>query len=113
MASSNKTILITGAGGFIGCHIVKIFAKHKWKVYALIHRSLPEEFKTMANVEIIKGSVTDEDITKKILSAVGERPDVVLHAAALASDVGADKIYKKLNFESPFKLFYQKITFAS
>jgi nucleoside-diphosphate-sugar epimerase len=100
MESSNKTILITGGGGFIGHHIVRIFAKHNWKVYVLIHRFLPEEFKAMPNVEIIKGSITDEDITKKILSVTGGRPPIVLHAAALASDVGTDKIYKKLNFNS-------------
>ncbi len=99
MASSN-TVLITGAGGFIGHHIVREFAKHQWTVYALIHRQLPEELKQLPNVHLIKGSVTAPDIISQITTAIGGRPEVVVHAAGLASDVGADRIYKALNFES-------------
>ena len=99
MASSN-TVLVTGAGGFIGHHIVREFAKHQWTVYALIHRQLPEELKQLPNVHIIKGSVTDPDIISQVTAAMGGRPDVVVHAAGLAADVGADRIYKALNFES-------------
>ncbi len=99
MESSN-TVLITGAGGFIGHHIVREFAKHNWTVYALIHRQLPEELNHLPNVHIIKGSVTDGDILSKITPIIGQRPEVVVHAAGLAADVGADRIYKALNFES-------------
>ncbi len=98
--SSSNTVLITGAGGFIGHHIVREFAKHQWTVYALIHRQLPEEFKQLPNVHIIKGSVTSPDIIDQVTKAMGGRPEVVVHAAGLAADVGADRIYKALNFES-------------
>ena len=99
MASSN-TVLITGAGGFIGHHIVREFAKHQWTVYALIHRQLPEEFKQLPNVHIIPGSVTSPDIISQITTVMGGRPEVVVHAAGLAADVGPDRIYKALNFDS-------------
>ncbi len=95
-----NTVLITGAGGFIGHHIVREFAKHHWTVYALIHRQLPEELKQLPNVHIIKGSVTAPDIITQITTAMGGRPEIVVHAAGLAADVGADRIYKALNFES-------------
>ena len=97
---SSKIVLITGAGGFIGHHIVREFAKHQWTVYALIHRQLPEEFKQLPNVHIIRGSIMSPDIISQITTAIGGRPEVVVHAAGLASDVGADRIYKALNFES-------------
>lgn len=96
----SNTVLITGAGGFIGHHIVREFANHHWTVYALIHRQLPEEFKQLSNVHIIKGSVTAPDIINQITTAMGGRPEVVVHAAGLAADVGPDHIYKVLNFES-------------
>lgn len=99
MVSSN-TVLITGAGGFIGHHIVREFAKHNWTVYALIHRQLPPELDRFPNVHIIKGSITDKDILTKITTVIGQRPEVVVHAAGLASDVGPDCLYKALNFES-------------
>ena len=99
MLSSNK-VLITGAGGFIGHHIVREFTKHNWNVYALIHNHFPSEFNNLPNVRIIKGSITDKDIVNKIIAVIGQKPDIVVHAAGLASDVGADHIYKTLNFES-------------
>lgn len=99
MAASN-TVLITGAGGFIGHHIVREFAKHHWTVYALIHRQLPQEFNQLPNVHIIKGSITDKDILTQITTTIGERPEVVVHAAGLAADTGTERIYKALNFES-------------
>lgn len=97
---SSHTVLITGAGGFIGHHIVREFVKHHWTVYALIHRQLPEELKQLPNVHIIKGSVTSQDIISQITTAMGGRPEVVVHAAGLAADVGPDRIYKAINFET-------------
>ncbi|WP_424245954.1 nucleoside-diphosphate-sugar epimerase [Elusimicrobium posterum] len=96
----NKTVLITGAGGFIGHHIVRVFSIHGARVYALIHKNLPPEFETMQNVTVIKGSISAPGILADILNQIGGAPDIVVHAAGLASDVGADKIYKELNYES-------------
>ncbi len=72
--SLSKTVLITGAGGFIGHHIVREFAKHNWTVYALIHRQLPEELKQLSNVHIIQGSMTAPDIMSQITTAMGDGP---------------------------------------
>ena len=69
-------------------------------VYALIHRQLPEEFNKLPNVHIIQGSITEKDILTKITAAIGRRPDIVVHAAGLAADVGPDAAYKVINFES-------------
>ncbi len=100
MDLSNKTVLITGAGGFIGQHIVEIFTKHHWKVYALIHNNLPEKFLQNSNIEIIKGDILSENILSEIIKIIGKQPEIVVHAAGLASDVGNDEVYKKINFES-------------
>lgn len=108
MKSSNKTVLITGAGGFIGRHITLLFAHHGWKIYALIHRNLPKEFEDFENIEIIRGDILNRNISDKITV----KPEIVIHSAGLASDIGMDEIYRKLNFEAvkvfaklPFKKF--------
>ena len=36
-------VLVTGAGGFIGGHIVRRFAAEGWKVSGLVHRRQPKE----------------------------------------------------------------------
>lgn len=96
IAFTNKHVLITGAGGFIGLHIVKIFAKHNWKITAIVHKNIPDELKEMNNVEVIQADITDEHIFSKII----QKPDIVVHVAGLASDIGPDSLFKKINFET-------------
>ncbi len=95
MDSSNKTVLVTGAGGFIGLNVVKEYVKAGWTVYALVHNNIPEELKTLENVNIVKGDVTDETSVKSLSLNV----DVIAHVAGLASDIGSDKVFKKINFK--------------
>lgn len=96
MDTLNKHVLITGAGGFIGMHVVRIFAKHNWKITAIVHINIPDELKKISNVEIIQADITNENDISKIL----QDPDVVVHVAGLASDIGSDTFFKKINFEA-------------
>lgn len=96
MQSSNKTVLITGAGGFIGMNAVKAFSDRNFRVLALVHKNIPQKLTEMPDVEIIQGDVTDiNSFLYKI-----ERPDIIVHAAGLASDIGSDEKFRKINFES-------------
>lgn len=90
-----KTVLVTGAGGFIGLNTVKEYLHAGWHVFALVHRNIPEELKNMDNVEIIQGDVTSENFVTSLNIEV----DVVAHIAGLASDIGKDEIFRKINFE--------------
>ena len=107
-----KTVLVTGAGGFIGLNTVKMYVKYGFKVYALVHNHMPEELKTLNNVEIIKGDVTDENFMKQF----DMKFDVIAHVAGLASDIGSDEKFKKINF-TPItylsKLPKEKIIYVS
>lgn len=95
MGSSNKTVLVTGAAGFIGLNIVKAYASRNWNVYALVHKNIPDELRDMRNVQIIQGDVTETMPQADV--------DIVVHAAGLASDIGKDEVFRKINFE-PVKL---------
>ena len=90
-----KTVLVTGAGGFIGLNTVKEYVNAGWQVYALVHKNIPEELRNMANVEIIQGDVTSESFVNSLNLNV----DVVAHIAGLASDIGKDEVFRKINFE--------------
>lgn len=90
-----KSVLVTGAAGFIGLNVVKEYVKYGWKVYALVHNRMPEELLQLENVEIVRGDVTDESFMMNFYKQV----DVVAHVAGLAKDIGPDKTFRKINFE--------------
>lgn len=82
-----KRALVTGAGGFIGSHLVEQLGKHGAKVRAMLHYdSRPGagnlEFaspETLSGVEVIAGDVSDPYFMRQAVQAV----DVVFHLAAL------------------------------
>ena len=90
-----KTVLVTGAGGFIGLNVVEAYSNYGWKVYALVHKNVPEQLKRMENVEIIYGDVTNAKLMLQYKNSV----DVVAHVAGLASDIGSDEKFKQLNYK--------------
>ena len=90
-----KTVLVTGAGGFIGLNVVKMYSEYGWRVFALVHHKIPNELYNINNVEVIQGDVTDE---KFMLQFMG-RIDIVAHVAGLAKDIGSDETFRKLNYE--------------
>lgn len=95
---SDKSVLITGAGGFIGLHAVKMFAQNPhFDVYALVHKNIPEELENINNIKILKADIRDKN---SFMSACGDfRPDIIIHAAGIASDVISDEEALEVNFE--------------
>lgn len=89
MHLSQCKILITGAGGFIGSHLVEELVNRGYSVRAMVHYNsqnrhgnlelLPE--KARKKIEVFSGDVTDMLNVKKAV----EGCDVVFHLAALIS----------------------------
>lgn len=87
MAFENKRILITGAGGFIGSHLVEELAKTAGSVRAMVHYNsagswgnlelLPKDIQDA--IEIFTGDVADPFSVAKAVDGC----DVVFHLAAL------------------------------
>ena len=69
-------VLVTGAGGFIGGHVARRFAAAGWKVTGLVHRRQPKD--PTPGAEYVTGDISD---------------------LGLASDVGPDSLFRKLNYE--------------
>lgn len=84
----------------MGYHIAKIFAARGWETYALVNKTNPPRLAAIPNLRIVKGDLTAPGINEAITAQIGLRPDIVVHAAALASDIGPDKVFKKINFEA-------------
>lgn len=83
----NKRVLVTGAGGFIGSHLVEALVEKGYKVRAFVHYNsfnrwgwldyIDKEIKS--SIEIFAGDVRDPNGVKKSMRNI----DVVFHLAAL------------------------------
>lgn len=88
-----KKVLVTGSAGFIGQNVVKAYVEHGWFVYALVHNNVPKELAQLKNVELLRGDVTNPKIIE------GLQVDVVAHVAGIASDIGSDDKFRRINFK--------------
>lgn len=87
MSLKNKKVLVTGAGGFIGSHLVDKLLKLGIKTTALCkYNSMNSwgwlnhyKIRPNKNLQVILGDIRDENLVDSILSSV----DIVFHLAAL------------------------------
>ena len=61
----------------------------------LVHRRQPKD--PAPGAEYVAGDMSDSSGLRRQVEAIA--PDVIVHAAALASDVGPDSLFRKLNYE--------------
>ena len=82
-----KKVLVTGAGGFIGSHLVEDLVQQGYHVKAFVRYNSRNDWGNLEtlgknifnNIEIISGDITDPFFTDRIVEGV----DTVFHLAAL------------------------------
>jgi NAD dependent epimerase/dehydratase len=85
MDLANKTVLVTGADGFIGSHLVETLVPRAGRLKALScynafnHWGWLETLGCLADVEVLTGDIRDPHLCRRITTDV----DVVFHLAAL------------------------------
>lgn len=85
MINKDKTILVTGADGFIGSHLVEMLHEHGFKVRALAQYNSfnnwgwLEDINCQKDIEIIAGDIRDPFFCQKLCEDV----DTIFHLAAL------------------------------
>ena len=85
MNNKNKTILITGADGFIGSHLTEMLVREGYKVKALSYYNSfnywgwLEDTTCLNEIEVLSGDIRDPHYCKHITKNI----DVIYHLAAL------------------------------
>jgi len=80
-----KKMLVTGAGGFIGSHLVEKLVRKGGKVKAFVHYNSRNSWGWLENskykdsIEVVSGDIRDADIVRHAMRDV----DTVFHLAAL------------------------------
>lgn len=104
--TSSKQILITGANGFLGSHLVRLFSKNYFKVIALVRKNSDIKFiKFYKNVEIVFIDFEDQSIVDSQLINIFSKVDYIIHCAAVAKDWGEYSDFYKTNVELTNKIF--------
>jgi nucleoside-diphosphate-sugar epimerase len=95
-------VLITGAGGFIGSHLVDSQLEKKFDVRAVdLHPDLLKPHENHPRLELIRGNLTDEKLVKKMVEGM----DIVYHLASAHLDVSlSDKHYRHVNVDATLSL---------
>lgn len=78
-----KRVLITGAGGFVGKHLISALkSAGEVEIFAAVYKSTSDITDLIPEDHIIAGDLTDFAYAEKVVSI--SRPDVVYHLAALS-----------------------------
>lgn len=90
-----ETVFVTGAGGYIGSNAAEYFVRAGYRVVGVVHRKVADRFARLG-VKTITADLTDEAAIGRLFD---DKPDYVVHIAALASDVGRDEWFRVANYE--------------
>jgi nucleoside-diphosphate-sugar epimerase len=102
MTGNYRKILVTGASGFIGSHLVAALASRGESVRALYRRKEPPAaLRDIAKrwpglVELFNADLGDASRVVQAVNGV----DAVIHAAALAADWGPLDLFIKENYDA-------------
>jgi nucleoside-diphosphate-sugar epimerase len=91
---TNK-VVITGANGFIGSHIVKLFSNNGIRITCLARKDSNLEAIKKCNVEFKYGDIRDQ----QTLIDAFKGHDFVIHSAAYAEDWGDYKTFYQTNVD--------------
>lgn len=93
--SSDDLLLVTGATGLVGSHVVERAVKEGWRVRALVRAGADTNFLRSLQVELIAGDLDEPESLQSACRGV----TIVVHCAAKVGDWGRTEEYRRVNVE--------------
>lgn len=107
MTGARPGVLVTGASGFIGRHAAACFAARGWRVIGAYHRVCSPTFQAMAaagTLHAVQADFATPGTGGRLLAhcraTLGAAPEVVVHCAGHASDIGPIGLFRTVNYEA-------------
>ena len=96
-----NTVLITGATGYVGTHLVKSYLEKGYKVIACARttENLEQLKSSQGSDNLITETLDVTDASKTLETVARHIPDVIIHAAAFPRRKTADQVDANLPFE--------------
>ena len=91
-----ETVLVTGAGGYIGSNAAEYFVRAGYRVIGTVRNRVAERL-TRLGIETAKIDLSEAEGLPRLF---GGKIDYVVHIAARASDAGRDEWFRKANYET-------------
>jgi len=88
-------VLVTGASGFLGGHLVEELVKGGHQVIALVREQSDTRFLDRLGVELRRGDMTDPASLKRAVKGA----DAVVHLAAYYTFSGRKELYQRINVQ--------------
>jgi 2-alkyl-3-oxoalkanoate reductase len=102
-----RKVLVTGAGGFLGNHLVRELLK-KDDVVRIITRKIDKEFEQHKNVEVLYGDIRNQEVTEKAVDGV----DIIYHCAAITTNKGPWQNFLDTNINATRNLLDAAVKFG-
>jgi nucleoside-diphosphate-sugar epimerase len=102
-----RRVLVTGAGGFLGNHLVRELL-HKDDVVRIISRKIDEEFEQNKNVEVLYGDIRNPEVAQKAVDGV----DIIYHCAAITTNKGPWQNFLDTNINATRNLLDAAVKFG-
>ncbi|KAJ3958251.1 hypothetical protein N0V92_005178 [Colletotrichum tropicale] len=83
---NHKTVLVTGANGYIGNAVARAFVRAGWTTYGLIRSSATAANLSAEEINVVVGSIDDESSYTSIQSSLPKTLDVIVSTTEVLSD---------------------------